>query len=247
MIGCGSHADFQLGMGRVLEMNNEQNAKLVELTTLSHIIRPKAPEAQVSTAQSSTDVNGEDDLLRAVMARVAIRDENALADLYDISSSRLFAVAGRIAGDTAAAEEIVSDVLLQVWQRGELYDPDGGRVMVWLLTLCRSRALDWRRRCNDVILHHDSKSLRAETAQPEDDPYALISLYKTGTPLYAAVKMLNERERYLVGLVFFRGLTHQEICEHTAMPMGLVKTVLRNALSVIRERLHHRSIEEEPR
>jgi RNA polymerase sigma-70 factor (ECF subfamily) len=91
-------------------------------------------------------------------------------------------------------------------------------------------------------LHHDT-----EAAKPEDDPYASISLYKTGTPVHAAVEMLNERERYLVGLAFFRGLTHQEISEHTAMPVGTVKTVIRKALSLLRERLHHHGVVEEPR
>lgn len=215
-------------------MNNEQNAKLVELNTLSHLVQPKATEAQVSSAETSTDVNDEDGLLCTVMARVANRDERALGDLYDISSSRLFAIACRVTGNTAAAEEIVSEVFTQVWQGEERYDPDRGRVIVWLLTICRSRALEWRRRY-------------AETAQPEGDAAAWIDLYKTGTTVRTALEMLNERERYLVGLAFFRGLTHQEITEHTGIPVDTVKTVMGHALSLLRERLHHQGVVEEPR
>jgi len=226
-------------------MNSEHNAKLGGSPPQSRIMPSMTAQALASAATPAADVNAEDDRLRVVMARVASRDESALADLYDLSSARLFAVARRIAGSTTAAEEIVSDVFLQVWQRGERYDAERGRVITWLLTICRSRALDWLRRRDEAFSHHDPESLRAEVVKSDDDPYALTTAFKTGTEVRAAIETLDERERHLVGLAFFRGLTHQEISDHTCMPLGTVKTVIRNALSALRERLHHHCVVEE--
>ena len=121
-------------------MINEKNGKFIESTTLSYTTRPELTEARVDLAETSTAVNDEDVLLRTVMARVADRDQQALAELYDVCSSRLFAVAQCITGDRAAAEEIVSDVFLQLWQSGERYEDEQCRVIVWLLTMCWSRA-----------------------------------------------------------------------------------------------------------
>lgn len=227
-------------------MNDEPHTKLAGLAALSPIMRPMTADPQPGAARPETyAASGEDEALRTVMSRVAQRDQHALADLYDMTSSRVFAVARRITRQTTAAEEIVSDVFLQVWQLGERYDSGRGRVITWLLTICRSRALDWLRRSDEAILHNDPESLRTEIAKSEDEPYALTDAFQVGTDVRAAVEMLDHRERHLVGLAFFRGLSHQEIAEYTRMPLGTVKTVIRNALAALRERLHHHCVGEE--
>lgn len=156
-------------------------------------------------------------------------------------------------GNTAAAEEIMSGFFLQVWQQSERYDPERGRVMIWLLTMFRLHALDWRRRHSGALLPvgpeppQGFELPRSETARSEDDPRAWTRLYKPGTAVHTAVEMLDERARYLVGLNFLGGLSPQEISQHTAMPVDTVKTALRNALSVLHERLHHFGVVKAPR
>lgn len=218
-------------------MINEKNGKFIESTTLSYTTRPEMTEARVDSAETSTAVNDEDVLLRAVMARVADRDQQALAELYDVCSSRLFAVAQCITGDRAAAEEIVSDIFFQLWQSGKRYENEQCRVIVWILTMCRSRALDWLRCSSDALSPSGSGLLQMESAHVEDDSCAWVSWYREGTAIHAAVERLDKTERHIMGLAFFLGLTYQEISERTAIPVNSVKTILRDALSVMRERL----------
>jgi len=202
-----------------------------------------AEKSQMVSAPAAT-IPAEDALLLALMARITQRDQTALAELYDATVARIFAVAQRITRQTTAAEEVVADVFLQVWQRSERYDGERGRVITWLLTICRSRALDWLRRRDTAELHEDPESLRNEAKESDDEPFALLDALERGTDIHAALAKLNERERQLIGLAFFRGLTHQEVADHASLPLGTVKTIIRNALLTLREQLQHHRFEE---
>jgi RNA polymerase sigma-70 factor (ECF subfamily) len=202
-----------------------------------------AEKSQMVSAPAAT-IPAEDALLLALMARITQRDQTALAELYDATVARIFAVAQRITRQTTAAEEVVADVFLQVWQRSERYDGERGRVITWLLTICRSRALDWLRRRDTAELHEDPESLRSEAKESDDEPFALLDALERGTDIHAALAKLNERERQLIGLAFFRGLTHQEVADHASLPLGTVKTIIRNALLTLREQLQHHRFEE---
>ncbi|TPW09521.1 MAG: RNA polymerase sigma-70 factor ECF subfamily [Halothiobacillaceae bacterium] len=84
--------------------------------------------------------------LRDLLARAAQGDQGAFAELYDVTASRLYAVALRIAGESKAAEDAAADAYFQIWQQAHLYDAERGRVLPWMLTIVRSRALDAYRR-----------------------------------------------------------------------------------------------------
>ena len=85
------------------------------------------------------------------------------------------------------------------------------------------------------LLERRGRQLRRHLRSTRDDaPPEDVAL-----EVDAAVELLDKTERHIMGLAFFRGLTHQEISERTAIPVNSVKTILRNALSVMRERLLH--------
>jgi RNA polymerase sigma factor (sigma-70 family) len=86
-----------------------------------------------------------DDLLD-LMQRIVEQEEQALTNLYDATIARVFALALRVAGNQADAEEVVCDVYGQVWDRAQTYNERRGSVMAWLMMMCRSRALDLLRR-----------------------------------------------------------------------------------------------------
>lgn len=224
--------------------NHEQGNSIVATTGLNRIMRNMTAEKSNMLSASAGVIPAEDALLHALMARITDRDQSALAELYDATVARIFAVAQRITRQTTAAEEVVADVFLQVWQRGERYDVERGRVLTWLLTICRSRALDWLRRRDTAELHEDPETLRSDVRESSDEPFALLDALERGADVHAALSTLNERERQLIGLAFFRGLTHQEIADHTTLPLGSVKTIIRNALLALREHLQHHRFEE---
>src|SRR5438552_15046961 len=87
-----------------------------------------------------TDHPQEDD--RSLIARIELRDSDALGLLYDRHAARLMGVAQRIVGDTGEAEEVLQEVFLRVWRAAATFDVARGPVLAWLMVATRSRAID---------------------------------------------------------------------------------------------------------
>ena len=190
-------------------------------------------KTSVTQTPSVAPVRPEDGL-DALIARIARRDETALEQLYDATAARTYALARRITRDTRAAEEVVSDVYFQVWQQAECYDPGRGRVLTWLLTICRSRALDHLRRRDPADAHPAPDNLRPDLYRDDEGPLDLLLAFERSSRVHAALGALSDRERRLVRLAYFEGMSHQEIAAHTGMPLGSVKSVLRRACQGMR-------------
>lgn len=177
-----------------------------------------------------------DDALRALeqalvdhVRAIANRDEQALAALYDATSRRVFGLALRITGRADTAEEVAADVYMQVWRDAARYDLARGRVLTWLLTICRSRAIDSIRRRDPAESCAEPEQL-ARDVDTGAGPEALILLAERDEALRKALQGLEPIQRQLLSLAFFRGLTHEEIAAHTELPLGSVKTHIRRAL-----------------
>lgn len=169
---------------------------------------------------------------RTWLAAIARHEEQALGALYDATLSRVYAVALRITGKPEMAEEVVADVFMQVWRDAAKYDATRGKALTWLLTICRSRALDALRRCDPALLHDDPESLGVDLPQA-DDPQELLLTFERNSAVRAALETLNPIQRQMVALAFYKGLSHQEIAEHSGLPLGTVKTHLRKALETL--------------
>lgn len=182
--------------------------------------------------QAAIDV---EDNFRAMITSIAHKNEAALGTFYDTTISRVYAVALRITRRAEAAEEVASDVYLQVWQQAGRFDTSRGRVLAWLLTICRSRALDYLRRRDKAEAHPEPETLRPDLQIDENDPQDLLLTMESSNTVYAALESLAPNQRQLIALAFFKGLSHHEISDYTGMPLGTVKSHLRKALSVLHE------------
>ena len=172
--------------------------------------------------------------LLSCIARIVQRDQRALEELYDATVGRVHGVALRIVNNAETAEEVVSDVYFQVWRDAERYDPGRGPVQTWLLLISRSRALDALRRRDQALVHPEPHSLAESQADGHGDLQDLLEAVERGTKIQALLKALAPPQRQLLALAFFRGYTHTEIASHLGMPLGSVKSVIRQALHVMR-------------
>lgn len=187
-------------------------------------------------------LEAEHDRLKVLLGRIADGDDTALGAFYDATATRAYALAWRILRDERAAEDAVSDAYMQVWQQASRYDPVRGQPLAWLLTICRSRALDRLRRRDRAEPHPEPGSLRPDLHRDDRQPLDVLLAVEKGGHMHAALAELGQDERWLIGLAFFRGMSHQEIAASTGMPLGSVKTVLRRALHVLREHLKLESV-----
>jgi len=164
-------------------------------------------------------------------------DEQALSSLYDESSPLVYSLALRILGNAADAEEIVLDVYAQVWRSAARWEPDRGTVTSWLVTLCRSRCID-RIRSRQVRQHVEApmpETLPGQVAitGSADSPEALYDRFV----VQRALEQLPAEQRKLLEMAFFSGMTHTELAERLAMPLGTVKTRIRAAMTQMRNLL----------
>ena len=178
-----------------------------------------------------------DRILAGLVARMAQRDELALSELFDMTAKRLHAFALRIVRDTGLAEEVTEDCLFQAWREANRYELGRGKVITWLLTICRSRALDALRRADIAESVEDPDEFRSQEASLMAEPEQLIGQFETSSAVHEALLKLPAKERQAVSLAFFRGLTHQEIAEHWQMPLGSVKTLMHRAFAQLRTHL----------
>ncbi len=159
-------------------------------------------------------------------------DEGALTRLYNATLSRVYAVALRIVGDESLAEDVVTNVYHQAWNHASRYSADRGRPITWLLTICRSRALDEYRRL--AATQRRSDALRdfgdSDTVATPGD---LLDVMESKHAVRAVLQTLSVDDRQLVALAFFRGMSHSEISAQTEQPLGTVKSRLRRALKTL--------------
>jgi RNA polymerase sigma-70 factor (ECF subfamily) len=175
---------------------------------------------------------------RALMARVEARDADALAALYDRHGGRLLGLAQRILGAGGEAEEVLQEVFLFAWRSASAFDPTRGNVLTWLMIATRSRSID-RLRARRPASRPEVRSLEEVTDPPAapDDVEAQSASRQWEGICRAAVSELPEDQRRALELAYFEGLTHQEIAERTASPLGTVKTRVRLGLMKLRERM----------
>ncbi len=168
------------------------------------------------------------------LGEMATGNEQALSDFYDATLGKVFGVAIRIIGDSTLAEDVVTDVYHDAWNNASTYSRERGRPLAWLLTICRNRALDRYR-------HESSAARTIEAAAAQqvsdavDEPDALLASVEEGHAVHALLATISTEDRQLIALAFFKGLTHQQIAEVTAMPLGTVKSRIRRALNTLSE------------
>jgi len=173
----------------------------------------------------------------AALERMARGDHEALAELYDRHGRLVFSLALRILRDQGDAEDIVQDVFAQAWRQAARYESSRGNVIAWLLNLTRSRAIDrlrGRRARPDTAAGDPSTLELPDLSQPVDEQIALST---EAARIRAAVDELSVLQRVAIELAFYEGLTHVEIAERLELPLGTVKTRIRQGLLKLKERL----------
>jgi len=174
----------------------------------------------------------------ALMVQVAEGSESAITKIYDTTSRMVYGLALRITNDPFAAEDITLEVFLQVWRKAHTYDPARGTVSSWLITLTRSRAIDFLRSRKKHGADCEFSSDSAPDLQDWRPGPEQTSLQgERASLVHAALQELAPERREAVELAYFSGLTHSEIADRTSLPLGTVKTRIRQGMMHLRELL----------
>lgn len=170
----------------------------------------------------------------ALLERVQAGDEQALAEMYDRFTPMLYPVALRILRRATDAEDAVQDAWMQVWRRSASYDPKRGAVAAWLLTVVRTRALD-RYRSLASRTRAEGRIDPQEQATPPTDPAASAVTGQLGARVREALAQLEPKQRQVLEIAYFEGLSQTEIAERLETPLGTVKSWTRQGLMRLRD------------
>jgi RNA polymerase sigma-70 factor (ECF subfamily) len=169
-----------------------------------------------------------------LIQEMARGDRDAFERFYDRYASLVYTVALRILRVRSDAQDLLQEVLLQVWRQAGSYSPDRGSPEAWLLTITRSRAIDKQRSVRRI-----ERGLTATGDPPRLEGGGKVESGTTQSDarltLHGALQKMPEAQRTVLELAYFDGLTQSEIAARLGEPLGTVKTRIRAALQRLRE------------
>jgi RNA polymerase sigma-70 factor, ECF subfamily len=177
-----------------------------------------------------------DDADRATLERIAGGDHGAIEILYERYKSMAYALALRITGDPASAEDVIQDAFIGAWRNAARYQEGRGSVKTWLLSIVHHRAIDATRRRRPTSELPDGEG-PAPTALTLPDVWAEVAGRLDRDAVVAALGTLSDVQREALELGYFGGLTQQEIATRTGTPLGTVKSRMRLGLLSLRRAL----------
>jgi RNA polymerase sigma-70 factor, ECF subfamily len=202
----------------------------------------QGPTAARSRARMDGDEGafGERSAEASLVAAVAAGDREALGALYDLHAPVLMGLARRMLGTPTAAEDLLHDVFLEVWQHAAEYTPARGSVRAWLIVRARSRALD--------RLGRQGREARVvERVSSEADPAVAPGAAAAidGAQLRRRLVDLDSELRAVLELGYFEGLSSSEMAERLGIPIGTVKSRVARALGALRDAMASQEQEQE--
>lgn len=183
-----------------------------------------------------------EDLSAAVaqlLSRVVLRDATAFQRLYQLVASRLLAVAVRVVQDRALAEDVLQDVFVHLWNRPQAGTPGQVLSLSWLCVVTRNRAIDaLRKRRPEAPLYWcdaEGQEQVHDAVAEGGSPLELLLAEEDGSRLGRCMGEIDTEPRRALLLVYYEGLTHAELAERLARPLGTVKAWMRRSLARLRD------------
>nr|WP_202457514.1 MULTISPECIES: sigma-70 family RNA polymerase sigma factor [unclassified Streptomyces] len=172
--------------------------------------------------------------LQELLARVARGDQQAFTGVYDAVAGPVLGVVRGVLRDHAQSEEVTQDVLVEVWRTAPRYRADRGTAMTWVLTLAHRRAVD-RVRSVEAAAARDRKAAQLADTPAFDEVSEEVEAHLEREQVRRCLRGLTEVQRQSVTLAYYRGLTYRQVAELLALPLGTVKTRLRDGLIRLRD------------
>ena len=165
----------------------------------------------------------------SLMAEITNHRQDALGELYQRYGTRLKSVIGNVVHEEADADDVLQEIMIQIWKEAEHYSPKAGKPLGWVVTLARRRAIDRVRRRQAYCR---AKDRFTEQLQQTPNGHRTVSGNAEVTRvdlkkfLEKQLRRLPSHQREAIRLSFFKGLSHREISLATGTPLGTVKTRL---------------------
>jgi RNA polymerase sigma-70 factor (ECF subfamily) len=191
-------------------------------------VRPFRKSAAPAGVQNETPV------LDALLARVARGDEAAFEQTYDQVADAVFGLVRRVVRDPAQSEEVTQEVLIEVWRTASRYEPARGSAMAWIMTMAHRRAVD-RVRSEQAASDRQARAANREQVVVYDEVAEDVEARLDRERVRRCLETLTDLQRQSVALAYYEGYTYREVAELLTVPLGTVKTRMRDGMIRMRD------------
>jgi RNA polymerase sigma-70 factor, ECF subfamily len=194
-----------------------------------------SPQRRLSVVADSGDGGAvADSALEAVVSRVARGDEAAFEELFRRTAGSVLGLVRRVLRDPAQSEEVAQEVMVEVWRSATRFDPSRGSATSWIMTMAHARAVD-RVRSAQSARDREERVGRRETVREYDEVAEEVEVRMEQQAVRSCLGGLTDLQRESVQLAYYGGYTYREVAELLDVPLGTVKTRLRDGLIRLRD------------
>ena len=176
-----------------------------------------------------------------LIERIRQKDQAALSLLYERYESLLYSLSLRIVNSGEESNDVIEEVFILVWTKADTYSLERGTVFSWIVALCRNKAID---RVRSKGFRHRQREIGLETIaglpdhEPQNNPESLSLYGENRTLIVRGLKTLTKTETRILELSYYQGYSQSEISKMLKLPLGTVKTRMRQAIIKLRSFLH---------
>ena len=179
---------------------------------------------------------------KEIILKVAGNDSKALEELYDRYSPVLFTLINKIVQDKLAAEELLSDIFVIIWQKIDLFDSEAGNVYTWMINIARNKAIDFvKRNRNPEEMEEYTDEYENENIIPHlssaAEPMDLDKILSMKDKINDSFNKLTDAQQYVLNLAYYKGYNEEEIARDLNIPVPTVKSKIRTILSNLNKNL----------
>jgi RNA polymerase sigma-70 factor (ECF subfamily) len=199
--------------------------------------RANQPAGATLKLVHAVDPDSAQDLsIESLLRDVAQGNRAAFAEMYDRISSRVMGLVTRLLRDRAQSEEVTQEVFLEIWQQASKFDSNRGSGMAWVLTMAHRRAID-RIRASQKSHERDLRIGIRDMERDFDQVSESVEIRVENERVKHAMSRLTQLQREAVILAYYGGYSHSEMAEILGIPLGTVKTRLRDGMIRLRDEL----------
>jgi len=175
-------------------------------------------------------------VLQDVLERVGRGDRAAFSELYDQMAPRVLGLVTRLLRDPAQSEEVAQEIFLEIWQTSTRFDPNKGGAATWILTMTHRRAVD-RVRASQASRDRDVRVGIRDLDVDIDHVAESVEVRIESERVEKAMARLTDMQRQAITLSYYGGYTNSEVATMLSVPIGTIKTRIRDGMIRLRDEL----------